>query len=653
MFSINTNNNAMAALQSLTATNQALSETQNEVSTGKKVNSAADNPAVYAISQQMNGTIAGLSAVQDNLSFGAQVVATASSAASSISSALATLQNTLTQGQTQGMNQTLMNQNITQALTQINTFASSATMNGVNLISGAQGGGVANTQLNVLTTTGGSSISVGGIGAQALNATAGGLGIAGLSTSSTAANDAIGADTSQTINGGGVGTGIVLTAGGTAVTQQSALGAAAVNTNVTLQTSNFGTVGAGTAQNSAQSWTFVLSNGTTNSQNDILNALNNAATSAALAPNGGNTTNDYGNAGGVADNSGGAGTTFTVANGKIGLASNSANGSITDLGNGSSEYSLVTERDSGGNATRTVNVIAVNVTDVLAASTSGQTGLADLNGQSIHNSVQAEQTRASVLSTLTSTMNATGFSATLDSANNLTVVGNNVNTNTGTGGLSVNNISAAGTGYGSESVVFSASILSGATDVISGVTLTAGAGGLTAAEQATAFSNLGAGTTAPTGPVTLGSGHVYTTSGTALGSWSTGAASGSTLVFSSVASNVSLLTPTGATVTAVAKNVAGTTLSGAAGAIANITAAVAKLGTISATLGSATQEITGMTNFSSSLSDALTAGVGALTDADLASESAKLTSLQTKQQLAIQSLSIANQGPQSLLSLFK
>ena len=45
--------------------------------------------------------------------------------------------------------------------------------------------------------------------------------------------------------------------------------------------------------------------------------------------------------------------------------------------------------------------------------------------------------------------------------------------------------------------------------------------------------------------------------------------------------------------------------------------------------------------------------MGALTDADLAAESARLTSLQTKQQLATQSLSIANKQPQSLLTLFQ
>jgi len=51
--------------------------------------------------------------------------------------------------------------------------------------------------------------------------------------------------------------------------------------------------------------------------------------------------------------------------------------------------------------------------------------------------------------------------------------------------------------------------------------------------------------------------------------------------------------------------------------------------------------------------DSLNTGIGAIVDADLAKESANLQSLQIKQQLGTQSLSIANQAPQALLSLFK
>lgn len=58
-------------------------------------------------------------------------------------------------------------------------------------------------------------------------------------------------------------------------------------------------------------------------------------------------------------------------------------------------------------------------------------------------------------------------------------------------------------------------------------------------------------------------------------------------------------------------------------------------------------------NFVSKLQDSMESGVGNLVDADMAKESARLQALQTKQQLGFQALAIANQAPQSLLSLFK
>ena len=57
-------------------------------------------------------------------------------------------------------------------------------------------------------------------------------------------------------------------------------------------------------------------------------------------------------------------------------------------------------------------------------------------------------------------------------------------------------------------------------------------------------------------------------------------------------------------------------------------------------------------NFTTKLSDALEVGIGNLVDADLAKESARLQSLQVKQQLGVQALSIANQAPQTILSFF-
>ena len=80
--------------------------------------------------------------------------------------------------------------------------------------------------------------------------------------------------------------------------------------------------------------------------------------------------------------------------------------------------------------------------------------------------------------------------------------------------------------------------------------------------------------------------------------------------------------------------------------ITNVNSATAKLGT-------ASNALTTHLNFISTLQDTLTTGVGNLVDADVAKESAQLTALQTKQQLGIQALSIANSSHSSLLSLFR
>lgn len=78
----------------------------------------------------------------------------------------------------------------------------------------------------------------------------------------------------------------------------------------------------------------------------------------------------------------------------------------------------------------------------------------------------------------------------------------------------------------------------------------------------------------------------------------------------------------------------------------NLNASLAKVGT-------AAKSLEVHKSFVTKLSDALETGIGNLVDADLAKESARLTALQTKQQLGVQALSIANQSSSILLGLFR
>lgn len=80
--------------------------------------------------------------------------------------------------------------------------------------------------------------------------------------------------------------------------------------------------------------------------------------------------------------------------------------------------------------------------------------------------------------------------------------------------------------------------------------------------------------------------------------------------------------------------------------ISAVSAALAKMGT-------AAKAIEAHATFIGKLQDSIQAGIGNIVDADMAKESALLQALQTKQQLGVQALSIANQAPQTALSLFR
>jgi flagellin len=70
-------------------------------------------------------------------------------------------------------------------------------------------------------------------------------------------------------------------------------------------------------------------------------------------------------------------------------------------------------------------------------------------------------------------------------------------------------------------------------------------------------------------------------------------------------------------------------------------------------VGTAINYVNNQITYNNDKIDSLNSGLGSLIDADLAKESAQLTALQIRQKLGTQALSLANQAPQTLLSLFK
>ncbi|MBZ5763071.1 flagellin [Rhizobium sp. VS19-DR104.2] len=100
-------------------------------------------------------------------------------------------------------------------------------------------------------------------------------------------------------------------------------------------------------------------------------------------------------------------------------------------------------------------------------------------------------------------------------------------------------------------------------------------------------------------------------------------------------------------------DISGMTGGGIDSAMNMVESAMSSMTSAAAQLGSLSSRIDLQTTFASSLSDSITSGVGKLVDANMEQESSKLSALQTQQQLAVQSLSIANSSAQSILSLFK
>lgn len=166
--SINTNTSSMVALETLNATQTALSATENAVSTGKKVATAEDSPATFGIAAQMQGNIAGQSAVNDGLTFAAKVVSNADSAANNILSVLNNIQQAVTSlgnNSSSSTSVSQINDELKGFFDQIDSIAGGATINGVNLLTGS--GSAANTTTYAgLSASGTSMVYVTGLAGQ-------------------------------------------------------------------------------------------------------------------------------------------------------------------------------------------------------------------------------------------------------------------------------------------------------------------------------------------------------------------------------------------------------------------------------------------------------------------------------------------------------
>jgi flagellin len=152
----------MTALQSLTATNKALTETQSRISTGFRVANASDNAAYWSIATSMRSDNSALSTVQDALGLGAATVDVAYAALDSAIDIVDQIKSKLIGARQPGLDRAKIQAEITQLQSQLSGIAGAATFQGQNWLSvdsSAAGYSATKSIVSSISRTGG-SISV-------------------------------------------------------------------------------------------------------------------------------------------------------------------------------------------------------------------------------------------------------------------------------------------------------------------------------------------------------------------------------------------------------------------------------------------------------------------------------------------------------------
>ncbi len=152
MSSLNTNIAAMTALQSLTATNKALTETQTRISTGLRVGSAADNAAYWSIATTMRSDNSSLSTVQDALGLGASTIDVAYTAVDAAIDIVSEIKDKLVGAATPGLDRAKIQTEITELQAQLAGMASSATLQGQNWLSVDSGAAAYNATKSIVSS---------------------------------------------------------------------------------------------------------------------------------------------------------------------------------------------------------------------------------------------------------------------------------------------------------------------------------------------------------------------------------------------------------------------------------------------------------------------------------------------------------------------
>lgn len=653
MSSILTNTSAMVALDTLRGINKNLGMVQSEISTGKKVATAQDNAAIWAISTVMSSDVDSFSQISDSLNTGSATVGVARSASEDITSFLTEIKTKIASAQGDTLNdndRSKIQSDIDALVTQIDSAVSGAQFNGVNLLS--SGGSV-----NFL-----SSLDRGSDGSVTANT----ITVNRSNLSQSAAVNTL-ADATATDGGFAV-------AAGDIVADQITTAAAASSTDATATITLNGT-GA-------------LADG----DEVTVTIGNNTFTSTAVAANG-DDLNDIGadlasqiNAAGIT----GITAEFIAIDPDDEAATLVISNSSTDAGD--QQSITVASRDTNGD---------------LIVGAVGESSIAGLEGSGdIEATVTFEDGAILVGEEFTITVGADDYTYTAIAGDDLNDVGAELVDLINDAGdpklsasftsITVGEDATITVNYDADDADDQVAITS-STDSAAVVTDTAttGVGQIEAAavvaqDNAEATVTLNAGSLAAgdvfsmdiggeTVSYTATADDTIDTVGAALAqavndagvtdvtaSYVSGgdpATDDGTLTITNAstttAADFELTQTQKATVSSAAGSLNGlsdidvTSEAGATAALNDIEGFLQSAIDASSAFGSSQNRISNQVEFVNTLSDSLKTGIGALTDANLEEASARLQSLQVQQQLGVQALSIANSGPQQLLALFR
>jgi flagellin len=137
MSSILTNQSAMTALTVMRSINEQMSITQNRISTGKEVSSAADNAAYWSISTTMGSDKSTLDAITKSLGMGSSQIDAASTGISSLVSLVSSVRDRVAASAQAGIDKGKIQNELSQLFSQMETVLKSSSVNGVNLLTQA------------------------------------------------------------------------------------------------------------------------------------------------------------------------------------------------------------------------------------------------------------------------------------------------------------------------------------------------------------------------------------------------------------------------------------------------------------------------------------------------------------------------------------